>query len=106
MIICIYILGIIIWPFTWYLLGWKALFKNKIMYFPFVMCWLVLLANIVLQFFHLGITRTVELQDRLLRFLDQRASNILSALSSILVISAIVILLSDVMDWLEQADMV
>lgn len=90
-----YIAGIVIWPLIWWFIGGFKISKEKYIFFlPFSLCMAVLLLNAILVFHH-GPPSTVHVEEDLFRFLDSRASNIISVISGILVIAAVTYSVAD-----------
>ncbi|WP_133127760.1 hypothetical protein [Legionella nagasakiensis] len=89
-IILIYSAGIVLWPIIWFFLdGYSLLLKNKWIILPFMLCIVVLISNIALQFVGHPVF-SIQLEEELFRFLDFRSANIISIISGILVISAVI----------------
>jgi len=89
-VILIYLAGIIIWPIIWFFAGGYALLtRNKLIILPFVLCLVVLSANMFIQFVSHPVF-SIQLEEDLFRFLDLRSANIISIISGILVISAVI----------------
>lgn len=86
----IYIAGILAWPVIWYLLGGFGLLQRQpLTWLPFLMCIFVLISNALLSLAHQG-TGPLHVEEDLFNFLDNRSSNIIKAISGLLVIAAVI----------------
>lgn len=89
-VIIIYVVGIVLWPILWFWLdGYSLFLKNKWVILPFVWCMVVLMSNTALQLID-GPVLSMEMEENLFHFLDQRSDNIINIIASILVISAVI----------------